>query len=127
MSACHSLSPGRGSTRIFHCLDFVLGLSHDLSNILQRKVSSVVFTDSKCLFDTITKLSTVSEKRLLIDIAAIREAYTNGDLTNLAHVASKFNLANVSTKANADTTMLRELMRTGKLTHPINQWIIPQE
>ncbi len=76
--------------------------------------------------DNIT-FSTVSEKRLLIDIAAIREAYTNGDLTNVAHVASEFNLAIVFTKANADTTMLRELTSTGKLTHPINQWIIPQD
>ncbi len=90
-------------------------------------MSSVVFTDSKCLFDTITKLSTVSEKRLLIDIAAIREAYTNGDLTNVAHVSSKFNLANVFTKANADTTMLRELMKNGKIVHPIDKWIVPQE
>ncbi len=56
-----------------HCLDFVLVLTHDLSSMLGRKVSTVLFTDSKCLFDTITKLSTVAEKRLLIDIAAIRE------------------------------------------------------
>ncbi len=35
----------------------------------------------ECLFDTITKLSTVAKKRLLIDIAAIRENYSNSYLT----------------------------------------------
>ncbi len=104
-----------------HCLYSVLALSHDLSAILQRKAPTVIFTDSKCLFDTITKLSTVSEKRVLIDISAIREAYSNGDLTNVAHVASKYNLADTFTKSNADTTMLRQLMQTGTLNHPVNQ------
>ncbi len=62
-----------------------------------HNVSSVVSTDSKCLFDTIAKLSTLSEKRLLIDLAATREAYKNGDLSNFAQVASKFNLASFFT------------------------------
>ncbi len=81
--------------------------------MLYRKVATVVFTDSKCLFDSITKLSTVSEKRLLIDIAAIRENYFNGDLTNVADVASRYSLANAFTKAGADRTMLRDVMKTG--------------
>lgn len=109
-----------------HCLDFVLALQHDLSSILCRKVSTVLFTDSKCLFDTITKLSTVSEKRLLIDISVIRESYTNGDLSNVAHVTCN-NLADIFTKKNASPTMLQDLMSTGKITHPINQWIIPDK
>lgn len=90
------------------------------------KEKTLLFTDSKCLFDTITKLSTVSEKRLLIDIAAIREMYTKGELSNVAHVSSAYNIANVFTKAKADKTMLHQLMETGKLSHPINQWIVPQ-
>lgn len=68
----------------------------------------------------------MSEKRLLIDIASIRESYTNGDLTNLAHVNSEYNLSDVFTKAKEDSSMLSSLMESGKLTHPINQWIIPQ-
>ncbi len=83
MSACHSSVLVAEVHAFSHCLNFVIALAHDLSAILQRKVSLVVFTDSKCLFDTITKLSTVSEKRFLIDIAAIGEAYTTGDLTNV--------------------------------------------
>ncbi len=42
--------------------------------------------DSKCLYDTMIKLSTVSEKSLLIEISE------NMYLTNIAHAASKYNL-----------------------------------
>ena len=65
-----------------------------------------MFTDSKSLFDTITKLSTVSEKRLLVDISSIREIYTNRNLLNVARVSSRHNIANVFTKSEADKTML---------------------
>ncbi len=109
-----------------HCLDFCASfIPRPFSNTPAESVD-LIFTDSKCLFDTITKLSTVSEKRLLIDISAIREAYSNGDLTNVAHVASEYNLADTFTKSNADTTMLRQLMQTGTLNHTVNQWILPQ-
>ncbi len=60
------------------CMDYVLALQHDLSSILDKKIPTVVYTYSKCLFDTITKVSSVSEKRLLINIASIREEYTSG-------------------------------------------------
>ena len=85
-----------------------------------------MYTDSKCVFDTIANLSTVTEKRLLIDISVIGESYNTGELSNVAYVASKFNLANVFTKDKADPSMLRDLMNSGYLSHPINQWIIPR-
>ncbi len=80
-----------------------------------------MFTDSKSIFDTITKLTTVSEKRMLIDIAPIREIYTNGDLSNVAPTASNNNIATVFTKSKADGSMLLNCMMTGKLSHPISQ------
>ena len=89
-----------------NCLDYTMELADDLSSILNRKVKTVLLTDSKCLFDTINKLTTVAEKRLLIDIASIRESYSNGDLSNVAHASSAHNLANSLTKAKADPTQI---------------------
>ncbi len=94
--------------------------------MLRQKVSTVLFKDSKYLFDTITKLSTFAEKRLLIDIAAIRENYSNSDLSNVAHVASIYILANLFAKQSADSAMLRDVMAKGRLVHPVNRWILPQ-
>ena len=110
-----------------HCLGYTLALSKDLSTIFGRKVKTIMFTDSKSLSDTITELGTVSEKHLLIDNAAIRETYTANDLSNVAHVSSSYNIANTFTKAKTDETMLLSLMKTGKLSHPISRWILPQE
>ena len=83
-----------------------------------------MFTDSKSLFDTITKLSTIAEKRILIDVAAIRQSYSSGELTNVAHVLSKYNIANPFTKERANMTEIYELMKTGTIDHPVNQWIL---
>ncbi len=101
---CHRVTRSVLGAEIYafsHCLDFTLALANDLFLILGRKVKTLMFTDSKCLFDTITKLTSISEKRLLIDVAAIREMYTSGDLSNVAHISSRHNLANVFTKNKA--------------------------
>ena len=95
-------------------LDFCLVFSHDLSSMLGKRIPVLIFTDSKCLFDTITKLSTVAEKRLLIDIATIRESYSTGDLTNVAHILSKFNIADALTREAKDDNLLCNLLETGK-------------
>lgn len=81
--------------------------------MLRPKVQIVLFTDSKCMFDTITKLSTISEERMIIDIASIRESYTNVDFTNFSQIASKNNLADVLTKPKADSNFLLKLIKTG--------------
>lgn len=43
----------------------------------------VVCTDSLSLYKCLVKLSTTKEKRLIIDIIAIREGYKRGDLTDI--------------------------------------------
>ena len=109
-----------------HYLDYLLALAHDISSIIDCKIKTVMFTDSKSLFDTITKLSTVSEKRLLIDISAICENYTTRDLSNIAHVRSNNNIANILTNTKTGNSLHLELMSSARLSHPISQWIIPQ-
>ena len=71
---CYRVTRSVLGTEIYafsHCLDFVIASSHDLSTILQRKVETIMFTDSKSLFDTITSLSTISQKQLLIKVTRI--------------------------------------------------------
>ena len=102
-------------------MDFVLALSNDLSKILSRKIRNVVYTDSKSLFDTITKFSLIYEKRMLIDIADIRQSYTKRKLSNVAHILSQYNIADSFTKEKTDMTLLNTLMKSGKLSHLINQ------
>ena len=86
-------------------------------------VPIVLFTDSKCLFDTITKMSTVSEKRLMIDISALRQSYARGEVFNIGHISSHYNLADPLTK-RMKSKLMDEVILCGRLRHPVNQWIL---
>lgn len=84
-----------------HFLDFFLALARDLSTIQTRKVRAVLLTDSKCLFEVFDCIW----KEFLVYIASIRVTCTNGDLINVTHVASAYNLANVFTKSKGRANM----------------------
>ena len=107
------------------CLDYCITLRHDLQSMISRPVPIEIFTDSKSLFDTITKLTWLSEKRLLIDVSAIRESYYAGDLDDVAHLSPEYNHADCLTE-DKDSTLLRTLMTTGTLRHPVNQLIVKE-
>jgi hypothetical protein len=51
-----------------------ISIRHDLQNITQLQVPINIFTDCLYLFDVLTKSSTTSEMRLMIDLTAAKEA-----------------------------------------------------
>lgn len=59
-----------------------------------------MFNVSKQLFDVITKASHTSEKRLMIDIAAVRQSYGREEIYHCGLVSSEDNLADSFTKIN---------------------------
>ena len=72
--------------------DFTYTLQHDMQRITGHKLPIIMFTDSMCLFDTITRLTTLTEKRLLIDTAVLRDSYAKAEIYNIGHVSSEYNL-----------------------------------
>ncbi|KAF7577959.1 hypothetical protein PtrM4_021990 [Pyrenophora tritici-repentis] len=74
----------------------------------------VVCTDSLSLYECLVKLGTTKEKRLMIDIMAIREGYERGDLTDIRWINRRDNLADVITKAAANTS-IEQLINTNEL------------
>ena len=67
-----------------HTFDNAYLIKHDLQTILHKKIPILMLTDSKILFYVLTRSLYTSEKRLMIDIAAARQAYTDGQLDNIA-------------------------------------------
>jgi hypothetical protein len=98
-------------------------LQHDLLEITGRKLPIVVYTDSKSLFDCITAMSATAERRLLIDITTVREAYTSEEISNVGLLASANNPADALTKI-ARNAVLERFLNTGMLTHPVQQWMV---
>ena len=64
----------------------------------------------------------MTEKRLLIDIACLRQAYRNKELVNLGWIRSGDNLADALTKDKVNSA-LHDVLRTHKVHVNVEQWI----
>lgn len=73
-------------------------------------ISTLFLTDSKLIFDTITKLTGESEKRLMIDIATLRQSHSSGEITNIGDVLTENDLADPLTK-RIESNVLEKLMK----------------
>lgn len=79
-------------------LDFAYTLANDLRSMTSLPLPLKMCTDSRSLFDLITKDSTSTERRLMIDISAVRSAYENAEINSIELVASCDNPADAFTK-----------------------------
>ena len=93
-------------------------LKTDLQEVLYQPVPLDMLTDSKSLFDVITKNSSTTEKRLMIDIASARESYGRLEISNIGLVRSEHNIADAMTKPKK-CAALNYVVTDGKLAHPI--------
>jgi Reverse transcriptase (RNA-dependent DNA polymerase) len=98
-------------------------LKLDLQEALGMHVPLTILTDSKTLFDVITKASYTQEKRILIDLASAREGYRKLEIDDIGLVSSEENLADGFTK-ETNMDRLRQAVRTGKLNTIVKQFVI---
>jgi hypothetical protein len=98
-------------------------LRHDLSKILNRHIPLLMLTDSESLFKTLTKARYTTERRLLVDIAAARQAYHAKDISNIGLIASRYNAADGLTKIGSNPALYK-ILTTATIEHPIEQWVI---
>ena len=103
-----------------HGFDAGFILAHTVRKLLNRTVNIRVFTDSRTLFDSIVSLCTAAEKRLMIDIFCLREAYRNGDLANLGWIRRQHNIADALTK-DLKSSALNDVLRTHITNTPVQQ------
>ncbi len=103
--------------------DFAYCAKRDLENILGRRVPLEMYTDSKGLFDVITKWSQRQERRLMIDLQAVRDAYNSHEISNVGFIRGPNNPAEGMTKP-LKYDPLNRLLRTGRADFTVDQWVI---
>ena len=86
-------------------------LSHIINELLNNTLETTeIFTDNKSLFEAAHSTTAVEEKRLRVDLAAIRQSISRKEFT-LQWIDTKHQLADALTKQGADTTKLLETLK----------------
>jgi hypothetical protein len=106
--------------------DAAFVILHDLETILGRKIPLLLLTDSESLFSTLTRDKYTKERRLLLDIAVVRQAYKMHELSNIGLIDSAHNLAVGLTKLKpkAAPNALLAILQSAKVNHPIKRWVV---
>ena len=109
-----------------HGVDIAIAIGGTIDMIMARlslpKVPVVVCTDSLSLYECLVKLGTTKEKRLMIDIMALREAYERGELKDIWWIDGRDNPADSITKPGPNTAM-ETLIDTNKLELRVQGWV----
>ncbi|KAH8164221.1 hypothetical protein CIB48_g4044 [Xylaria polymorpha] len=70
-------------------------------------VPVIMCTDSYSLYEAITKLGTTAEKRLMIDIMALRESYERKEIHEIRWIHGDGNPADAMTKTSPNKALKR--------------------
>lgn len=84
-----------------HGFDMGIAIKTTITKMLGYEIPLYLCTDSKSLYECISKLGTTQEKRLMIDILCLRESYERREITELRWIAGNTNPADAMTKAKA--------------------------
>ena len=103
--------------------DIAATLASELGEIYGRRIPVQLLTDSKSLFDVISKGSRTSEKRTMLDIAAAREGFRDKIISDIGFICSSSNIADGLTKSMSQAA-LQAAVSTGMLSVKPEQWII---
>lgn len=75
-------------------------MKHDLESILAQPLPLLMFINSKKLFNLIASATQTAYKFLMIEIAAVREACNDFEISNFSLVAGAYNSSDALTNPN---------------------------
>jgi hypothetical protein len=82
----------------------------------------VVCTDSFSLYECLVKLGTTKEKRLMIDIMALRQSYERRELAEIRWINGQDNPADAMTKSNPNKS-LEKLIDNNQIIVRVEGWV----
>lgn len=105
-----------------HAFDIGSTICQTITVLYGKPRPMTVYTDSKRLYDGILGANATAEKRLLIDLSLLRQAYELHEIVEVVWVPSSNNSADALTKASPSPA-LASLMRENKLNINANSWV----
>jgi len=97
-----------------HSFDMGGLVKSTIDKALEIEVPLVVYTDSKSLYECLVKLGTTREKRLMIDVMCLRQAYERREITEVKWIKGELNPADSMTKSKP-TNALKHLLDTNTI------------
>jgi hypothetical protein len=95
--------------------DMASAVKSTIQDILQlQDLPLCIYTDSRSLYKCLVKLSTTAEKRLMVDVMALRQAYERREIMYIVWINAKSNVADALTKHKANTA-LKKLIDTNMI------------
>lgn len=101
--------------------DMAFTMRADLFIMLLHQLPFIVMTDSEINFNILTRRGKSTEKRLMEDLRAAREAYTKKEISNITLIDTDDNSAEALTKIEANYS-LRKHTKTAKVNLKIIQY-----
>ena len=103
--------------------DMAIAPSKDLSTVLGKHTPAQLFTDSKSLFDIISKGSKTSEKRTMLVVVTAREGFLDRLISDIRFIRSSCSIADGLTQLKIQASM-RTVLSSGMREVRSCQWMI---
>lgn len=107
---------------IAHGFDIGTAIKSTIDKILQINLPLVLCTDSKSLYDCLVRLGTTQEKRLMIDVMCLRQAYERRLITEVKWIDGEANPADAMTKGKP-CLALTNLVDTNRIDIEAVGWV----
>jgi hypothetical protein len=93
-----------------------------IDRALEIELLLVVCTDSKSLYECLVKLGTTREKRLIINVMYLRQAYEWREIAEVKWIKGESNPADSMTKSKP-TNALKRLIDTNTIQLDVEEWV----
>ena len=105
-----------------HSFDIGASVKSTIEKIMDINLPLVLCTDSKSLYDCLVRLGTTQEKRLMIDIMCLRQAYEQREVTEVKWIKGNTNPADSMTKLKPSNA-LKQLLDSNQVHLDVVEWV----
>ncbi len=107
---------------ITHSYDIGAAIKSTIDKILQIDLLLILCTDLKSLYDCLVRLGTTQEKRLMIDVMCLRQAYERRQIAEVKWIEGEANPADAMTKGKP-CPALTDLINTNRIDLQAVGWV----